>query len=837
MKKTITLLLFCLLLLTSFVFAQEKIILDVPTNSIPLSESVSFTDNSKMNIDSKDTITTNKLISIDSSKYDMTKLGKDAKGKIAKVKFIDCLPSDDMTQYNIFYSSVFTSDEIFVKQNGLNLGHPYCENGKVTFDVDHFSTYIIVSAYGTYDDLGYAGTYKFGQSLTFNTSYNISAYIINLSRVQGTGPNLCVLNITGWNAITNTSIAPLYGNSSLNITSGAGLKVFNVSTFVVINASTQVFSNINCRYGTTLNNAGWQGSATNVYDGGIAYRGIGAGSTWDSGTGIADFYVQINSSDAIGSSTNLTVTSNTLFGFSVLNFTVIATNITATYNYSTLSGTLNTALNSGSYNINILANSFNQTNQVTYLINQSFINVSVQNTTLLFNYSYINTSAYDVNYLNLINTSTNYLNSSTSFYSVNQQTTTGYSYFLVDQGIYSLYPDATGYAIPSITTFSTSTNVQKNVTFNLYPTNSVQIFFFNQSTSQLMSGFNYTVKFTNSTSSLVYTNITSQSINNLTVSNLTPNTYTVTVENAALTRATNVITITNRSTQILNIYLSPLSANNVVFTLSNDINLKPIEGVTATVSTVLGNTSTVINSFLSDSAGNFQFNYVTDLYYTISLSKAGYSSKQISFTPIIFTSYQVYMTQVTNGTQYTGEFADVSVVVRPSQLIANTTNAVTVTIGSPTGSLTTYNATAYGDFGTFTASGSNAVGGVLTLNVPVFNATALNKEYISYTYNVANGSSFTNTVVLSVDLSSIIGTSGTNTADNWGLSIWDRIIIMVFVTLVFTGLGRLFGGYAGSVVAAFFCITAFTYVGFLTWYLAAPMVIFLFIIILGGNKV
>lgn len=144
-----------------------------------------------------------------------------------------------------------------------------------------------------------------------------------------------------------------------------------------------------------------------------------------------------------------------------------------------------------------------------------------------------------------------------------------------------------------------------------------------------------------------------------------------------ITRETSLI---NNATNYANVTLSfPSMTGTYYFLIQNSYN-NPIEGALVTFSKLDG---TLITQRYSGSDG-----FVNDIFLTqsipvsVSLSKSGYITKAITFTPYITTQLPVKITMLTfsnNGTEY-NPFKNVSYSCSPQQFIVDNNTLITCTI-------------------------------------------------------------------------------------------------------------------------------------------------------------
>lgn len=158
---------------------------------------------------------------------------------------------------------------------------------------------------------------------------------------------------------------------------------------------------------------------------------------------------------------------------------------------------------------------------------------------------------------------------------------------------------------------------------------------------------------------------------------------------ASYNNITREVTITNNQTNSYNLTLSfPALTGTYYFLIQNSYN-NPIEGALVTFTKLDG---TLITQRYSQSDGFVNDIFLTrNIPVTVSLTKSGYISKTMTFTPYITTQLPVKVTMMTfssNGTEY-DPFANLSYSCSPSQLIVNNNTAITCILSESNSQLLT----------------------------------------------------------------------------------------------------------------------------------------------------
>jgi hypothetical protein len=290
----------------------------------------------------------------------------------------------------------------------------------------------------------------------------------------------------------------------------------------------------------TIGKSSGSSSATGTYESFVAWNKSLTASE------VSQLFALKGNTDIPAVSGNLTITAATYSGQSLSSFNISAVNSTNTINIVSNTSTLVMGINSSSYNVTISA--FNQ--NASY--QQIFTNV-LGNSSLTFNYSYINVTASNI----LSNTPITTFNSNVtnlgSGLSLTSSTESGRQAFFVNPGLYSVYMDASGYQLLTQTIYASYG--MNNANFSLFTTNSINITFLDSVSKQIITPNLITIDFISPIFSQTNTTITGK----LYVDLLSPSSYTLRARAAGYMETINYLAITNRTTQAYAIYLQNAS--------------------------------------------------------------------------------------------------------------------------------------------------------------------------------------------------------------------------------------------------------------------------------------
>lgn len=498
----------------------------------------------------------------------------------------------------------------------------------------------------------------------------------------------------------------------------------------------------------------------------------------------------------------------------ISNYTVYLLNSDLTLNRTLGVNTTATSINVDTYSLNLSIGSYYV--KVTAFDNASttsfdisdVINLttnSLLNITAIDGYTYANISNFTVILLDLTTGNIFNVSTGTSNLSAYANVVRGRTYNLTfDQALYALH-----YANKTIENYP-----QNNYTFTAYKTNSVYITISDESTGALITnastGVDTNITFTGSVGSVIYN--TSTGI--LFVSNITADTYVVTFNAPLYAQRQYILTVTNRSTQTLNAYLTQ-SSTSVLFSYTDRETGVVLENVNVGISKIINGTWTLVETKLTDVTGRTQFTVSTNTNYRFTSSKTDYDTKIFNLNPVIFTSYTVQMSK--SGAPVTQmDFGSIAVSYSPTTF-NKVSNTFTWTITAPNGSLTNYGFTLNTQckhIGNFT--GVNAFG---ETEVKTFNLScASNYDTITlYFY-------YKNTEEIQRNFTYIFGLADTTTSgvftntlngSTYGMGLFERVLITVVLTLILMGVVGSIGGVVPSLVVGLVIMGYLTSVGFI----------------------
>lgn len=497
----------------------------------------------------------------------------------------------------------------------------------------------------------------------------------------------------------------------------------------------------------------------------------------------------------------------------------------------------------GTIYLSLINSSTNMTNG--FLINttgQYFINATVSNGTYLVNSSTYTFTVVATNHVLNITAINSFDSSPISSFNLTvndtvTNTSTQYStgtnnYAEVDavkNRLYTITIDNPRYALAT-ENITIPNNASSNYVFSIYGTNSLYITIFNENTGAVLSNTTINLSLTNSYGTT--TNSTNTGI--LFLTDLVPDTYTITITNALYNPRTYTVTVGNRSAQTLNAYLSQ-SAVNVIFSYVDRDTALVLENVSVSISKEINGTWTLLENRYTDITGRVQFTVDTNTNYRFISIKSGYDTKTFNLNPVLFTSYNVALTKNT-ATNIPLDYQDIGISYNPTSFIVGLNN-FTFDISSPSGDLNSFGYNLSWDCGSTFDIGTNSYGDVLngTLNTSCLSTYSTIRLF--YYYILSDGSTH--------NFTRLLGITGRPTGDTtlstslksttYGMGLFERILITVVITLILMGVVGAVGGTVSSLVVGLIILTYLTSVGFIPYYVIIITLFVGFVIISSYN--
>lgn len=301
--------------------------------------------------------------------------------------------------------------------------------------------------------------------------------------------------------------------------------------------------------------------------------------------------------------------------------------------------------------------------------------------------------------------------------------------------------------------------------------------------------------------------------------------YTVGVYNNNYAKRIYATTFSNNESKNLTVYLGNRS-NSVIFIIKNKITGDNLESAIVNQYRNIDGTSTLVSSVFSDINGQAQFTYATGIRYTFTVTLDGYLIKEFILDPIISEQYTILM-EPTGLTGSDTDWYGVTPYMSTTTFINNTLNNLTIGLSSPGEFLVNYNITITYPGGTQTHAGSTSTGENFITTFTITDALINDSVQITYQYAHTLGST------REYKYSYLIDTAESGTMlglkrGTYGIGLLERVLIMIFLSLI---VGGAIAGFTGSRESG--VVIAFLIQGIIA-YLLNISVLFIFPGILAG---
>lgn len=387
----------------------------------------------------------------------------------------------------------------------------------------------------------------------------------------------------------------------------------------------------------------------------------------------------------------------------------------------------------------------------------------------------------------------------------------GYINVTLEQGNYTVYVNDSSYA-QTATNFSFSTAYDQK-TLTLYSENSVSIFVYDEQTGALINGTNLTIQMDSNLYSV--TQYTTNGTKFVDV--LYPTDYSVKISGGSYGLRSYILTIVDNQTTNLYAYLTTNSQNTTLI-ISGETTTNLLEGAIASMARLINTNWTTVESRTSDIAGSVSFNYGQYVRYRFTVSKAGYQDKVFYLDPVTESSYNVILNRETSDVD-DQDLAGIGVVTAPSIFYNNVANNFSFTITSPTNILDSYNVTLTYPGGSNSSAGTNPQGQTILFGFNITNANAFDTVDLFYSYTSNNGSQKNFSYSYSIqNATSTLGTFIKNKTTDYGLGVFERVLIATMIALVLAGLLYVYIGSAGAILGLLMVYGYLSYLNFIPFW-------------------
>lgn len=392
--------------------------------------------------------------------------------------------------------------------------------------------------------------------------------------------------------------------------------------------------------------------------------------------------------------------------------------------------------------------------------------------------------------------------------------------------------DAPLYALQSFNHTLTA-NTYQHINDTLAANNSVTVYLYDEETSlPIMENISLAITGTN------YSLTTSTATSTLLIEALPANSYTFQFSGANYTVKSYLVTVSDRSAQNLNAFLSK-STSTVIFTINDYNSGLAIEGANLLVERMYNGSFTTVDNKLSDITGRVQIVYLPNTLYRFTASKTNYSSKVFTLNPVIFSTYTVSL--IRSSSQISNQdYANVGVNFYPKSIENNVNTTFTFIIVSPLGKLENSSVLVKYPGGSQYQSSSNAYGATFTFVLNVSNAPFGSKVNLTYAYKATD----VTFKIFNYPLE-IYGYTGANQTyidlknHDYGMGPGEKIILLTVAVMILAGFAYAIAGLGPGLAVGLIVFGIGVYLNFANiWAILITVLVGLFIMFkLGGDNV
>jgi hypothetical protein len=258
--------------------------------------------------------------------------------------------------------------------------------------------------------------------------------------------------------------------------------------------------------------------------------------------------------------------------------------------------------------------------------------------------------------------------------------------------------------------------------------------------------------------------------------------------------------------------------------VDNDISTNPIFDANILMYGYVSGTLNLIESHTTDMSGRAQFTYIPFETYVFQISADGYDSRNITYAPIIYTTYTIKLTKSAANYPYQ-DYSTIHLNYQPRYFYNNATTTFTWNITSAYGILNQSGFVLKYPGGTVLFSSGNPNVDYLSTPVVISNANMYDAVNMTYFYKT-NFDELRNFSVNMPIVYQINYTMMENQNKTYGLGLFERVFISCIIVIFVAGIASLTGGLLISSFMGILIMGYLMYIGFFPyWSVILPMII------------
>lgn len=265
----------------------------------------------------------------------------------------------------------------------------------------------------------------------------------------------------------------------------------------------------------------------------------------------------------------------------------------------------------------------------------------------------------------------------------------------------------------------------------------------------------------------------------------------------------------------------PFSSQNVSVFLNNgtailfnykDAGATPIPGVLFRMYTFVNGVLTLVNSDVADSSGRVQFYAMSNKYYAFNSSKSGYNDYFNFYSQLLFTSYDIKLSQSSVGNITPSAWISFS----PQSFVNGRSHNFSIIFVSPFGSLNSYQYVLTAPGVMLNGSGLISTGQIFVNNFSIPWSSVSQVVMVNYSFLLENGVSDSRSFTFYTTAPYLNKTLVDIGDKSYGMLGGDKIFWLSIILLVVMGVVWLGAGFEASLMMGGLVVFLLSSTGFIT---------------------
>lgn len=354
-----------------------------------------------------------------------------------------------------------------------------------------------------------------------------------------------------------------------------------------------------------------------------------------------------------------------------------------------------------------------------------------------------------------------------------------------------------------------------NLTYNLTTVKAVKIYFYDESTHDLILNQSFNIYMDNGTSSSEHTS----SSNPYTITGLSTGSYELRVSSTVYDPRwySNIPILDNQTTSIDVYLLNSTISSETTFSIVDRDTAASLADVLILMYKQINGSWTTIESKYSDVTGELKIYYQENIKYYFNLSKNGYLDNTFFLNPILFDEYTLKMSPsvVINVSQ---DYDRLLIYYTPKIFYDGHDNNFSFLIESPHAALTDYGYELTYPGGSSSESGLTPAGSWLNTTISITGAGNFSRVRFDYYYDTALSGRRDFTYyygIVPLASNNTIVSAGKD--PTYGLGLFERLLIVTIICIFIAGIATMAGQPLAGAALALLIFGFFAYIQFIPW--------------------